>query len=117
MSITIIEHSGKKIIYSDLRGYNHAQLMAHFKKEADLILEQPEPVLILRNVQDATVTKELLAEVKKQVKRARPNIFRGAVVGASGSKRILLMAVNKFTGIQVVPFRSQEEALKYLTRD
>ena len=114
MPVSWIEHKGKKILYADHRGLKDDDLIEQLSRVVELVLAEDEPVLLLENIGGLTISSDILSEVKRQYKRAKPNLERAAIIGVTGAKRILVLAVNKISGIDERTFSTDEKAKDYL---
>ncbi len=119
MKSTWLVHKGARIQYADYSGF-HANLEG-LKAEVEYAGEQTfkEPfssVLSLVNVTDTNGTQEIVEYLKNATVRTKPYVRRMAVVGVSGYRKILLRAVIAFTGQEIKPFDTLEEAKDWLAQ-
>lgn len=117
MKSTWLVHEGTRIQYADYSGF-HADLEGlraevEFASEQTL-REQVDSVLSLVNITDTSGTPEIVDYLKNAAVRTKPYIRKMAVVGVPGYKKILLRAVITFTGQDIKPFDSLEEAKDWL---
>ena len=113
MSVEWIEHKGKRILRVDLRGLREEQVIETVELEAKMIAESPTKVLILPNVEGASIST--LEQVKRLGKDIiAPKTLKSATLGVTGLKDILLRAYNAFTGSSAHPFKTEAEALEWL---
>jgi hypothetical protein len=113
MSVEWIEHKGRRILRVDLSGLRDDQVVETVELEAKMIAESPTKVLILANVEGASIAT--LEQVKRLGKDTiGPKTLKSAVLGITGLKGILLRAYNTFAGSSSRPFETESEALKWL---
>jgi hypothetical protein len=114
-----IEHKGKQIYYVDYSGIKtNEEFMATIKQtnsfrekvKADGISD----LLMLVDISGSFVYGEVLEEIKKAGKLTKELIAKEAVVGITGSKRILLKIVQTFTKLDFKVFDTLEEAKDWL---
>ncbi|MDM7926753.1 MAG: STAS/SEC14 domain-containing protein [bacterium] len=119
MKSTWLKHNGARIQYADYSGF-HSDLEA-LKAEVEYasgetLKEPPYSVLSLVNVTDTMGTQEIVEYLKNAAVRTKPYIKKMAVVGVPGYKKILLRAVIAFTGQDIKPFDTLDEAKEWLAQ-
>lgn len=116
MKIEHIVYKGKKILvinFFECQTHNEmVEIIQNLEKEYNKSIE---PILTLEDYTDAHVSSEFMAEAKRLGK----DLFskkrtKGAVLGIQGIKKLLLKSYNSYTGENLIPFDSKEEALEYL---
>jgi hypothetical protein len=117
-----IQHNGKEILFSNYADLSPEDLMAEVLiADTELfpkIQHRPkESILSLADVANSVASKEAVNALKNSVKLWLPLYKKQAVIGLSSFHYIFLHAVNKFTGGNVIPFKTKEEALDWLTED
>jgi hypothetical protein len=74
-------------------------------------------MLMLVDISGSYVYGETLDALKRAAKLSRELTRKEAVVGAAGPKKVLLRIVQLFTGMQLRPFDTLEEAKEWLTKE
>ncbi len=113
MGVEWIEHKGKRILRVDLRGLREEEVIKTVELEAQMVSESPAEVLILANVEGASIST--LTQLK-QLGRAQigPKTLKSAVVGITNLKSFLLRTYNRFSERDTAPFNTESEALDWL---
>ena len=113
-----IEHKGKRILYVDFRKLDPKAVLLLMRQSDDMVLASPTKVLYLGNIEDATVSREVMGQLRQYAdKSVRKKFERLAVVGVTGVKKVFFdafVAMLDKSGVQVKSFRTEEEALKWL---
>jgi hypothetical protein len=115
MGVKWMDYKGKQILYVDFRKLREEEVVETVELEAKMLAEATGQVLVLANVEGATVSS--LGRIKQVGKEGiKPRIAKSALVGVSGLKEILLRAYNSFTGSTARSFATETEALEWLVR-
>lgn len=115
MPVSFIVHKGKKILYIDYSGIKkREEMIANLHEAVRQYKQTPENLRTLINVTDAAASKEWMAESKKYGKDLSGQTIKGAIIGVTGVKKILLQAYNAVSQGSLKPFESKDEALDYL---
>jgi hypothetical protein len=112
-----IEHQGKKILHNDYRGTKTEQGMLQILADTSTILTaSPTKVLMLTDFTGTSVSPEYMNQVKKLGKEVMNfKVEKGAVLGITGLKKILMDSFLAFTGATYMKtFDSEAEAFKWL---
>ena len=115
-----ITHKGKRIIFLDYTHLNPDHKKEFFKvldEARNFILSAGNNLLILVDVNNSFTDSEIMQKIKEDAKIEKPQIKREAVVGITGIKAILLKAINMFSGQDIKPFSTIEEAKDWLTKE
>jgi len=116
-----IEYKGREIYFVD---YSHIKSSEEFLKvikgtnafREKVKAEGKRDVLMLVDITGSYVYGETLDALKRAAKLSRELTRKEAVVGVTGPKKVLLRIVQLFTGMQLRPFDSLEEAKEWLIR-
>jgi len=116
-----IEYKGREIYFVD---YSHIKSTEEFLKvikgtnafREKVKAEGKRDVLMLVDITGSYVYGEILNALKRAAKLSRELTRKEAVVGVTGPKKVLLRIVQLFTGMQLRPFDSLEEAKEWLIR-
>jgi hypothetical protein len=119
MSVTWIEHKGKKMVfedYSNLRGNDMLSVLY----QAEAVFEKlTDPVLVLIDYSGCFTNQEFIDELKRLGKQYDDKLLKVANVGVTGIKKVIARGYLKFTGQadKVGYFDTMEEAKNYLVED
>jgi hypothetical protein len=123
MPVKKILYKGKTIYYSDYRNMTvnqEMQGMANLDEMAEIARTWTEksPVLVLSDFRNSKATPAFMAHAKKLAKEVFSKVdHKGAAIGITGVKNILLQAYNVFKKDKLVPFATEEEAKEWLIKD
>jgi hypothetical protein len=117
-----IIHRGTAIFYVDFsnRGQDLDALKGEIEAMSSVVEQQPEnSVLGLVDIRNTILSKEATALIKGSAPWLGPHIRKAAVVFSkvSGFKRVILSAIARAGGREVVPFDDIEEAKDWLVGD
>jgi hypothetical protein len=108
-----IEHEGKKILYIDYRGAKDGKDAVDLLMKAVEIEKRSEGhLLILQNFEGTFGNDEYMAKVKEVGKEVNDKVFRNALVGITGVKKILLAGYAKISGEKGLKTFDSEQAGK-----
>ena len=119
MPISIIEHKGKKIIFSDYSPYRTTEeLIKTLRYAEQLWMANPDVSLALTDVTGTTLDTTFMSEAKKMAQRTfNEKTKKAAVLGVTGLKKVLLNGFNLVAKIKWLPFDSKEAAMDFLVSD
>ncbi|SNS96688.1 hypothetical protein SAMN05421640_1814 [Ekhidna lutea] len=109
-----IIYKGKLIIYVDYRGQNEEQMLETASSLRDFLLSNPGEHLRLVNITDTPATRKFTAYIRELGKETKNVPVKGAVVGITGAKKVLLSGYNRLLGGAMRPFNDEETAKEYL---
>jgi hypothetical protein len=110
-----IQYQGKEILYANYQGIIGEDKMIAVLNEAErVILADNKPHLQLVNISDAFATPGFMTAAKKFGKTTQSLTTKSAIVGITGVKVLLLKSYNFVSGEKLIPFKTEEEAKKYL---
>lgn len=110
-----IEHKGRKIMFFNLKGASHDDILAMVEKGKRLYsAEPPHSILELIDTTDADFDTESWKEVRIFAKSIKEYVKAAAIVGVSGMTRFMLKAANIFAKRTVTPFEDMEAAKDWL---
>jgi hypothetical protein len=118
MSVTWVNHKGKKILFSNYVECKNAEEMIEvLHKEAETLKTQTTKVLVMADFTNSFPNDKYMDEVKKVGNAVlKAKIQKTATVGITGIKKILFKAYITFTGQKNIKlFDNQKEALDWLT--
>ena len=118
MSIEWIEHKGKKILYINYTGLSPKEELDQIEKATKMLVEtNKKDNLTLSDLRGALVDQDFMESSKEHGKISRQYTKKAAVLGVEGIRKILLRAVNSFSGNPREPFSTMEEASDWLVKD
>jgi hypothetical protein len=117
-----IEYKGKEIYFVD---YTHIKSIEEFLEviqgtnafREKIKAEGKRNILMLVDITGSYVYGETLDALKRAAKLSRELTKKEAVVGVTGPKKVLLRIVQLFTGMQLRPFDTLEEAQEWLFQE
>lgn len=112
---SIIDHKGIKILVVNHKESTDELFIDTIKQSEALILKLNNPELrLLVDVRDTEIAKNVVEQFKTTALKIKPVCKKTAVLGVSGLKKILLIAVNTFSGIEAKAFAEENEAKDWL---
>ncbi|MEP1035091.1 hypothetical protein [Ekhidna sp.] len=117
MSVELITHNGKKIVYGDFKECNKKEKMIEKLYVVEQLMQrQPGTVLYLADLSNTHGSTEFMKAVKEVAKRTFDHkVEKAALIGIIGIKKVLLNGFNAVSKNKFVPFDNEELALKFLT--
>jgi hypothetical protein len=82
-----------------------------------LCSERKDSVLSLADVRGTYGTSEAMNIIKGVTAKTKSYVHKRAVIGIVGVQKVLLKAVNQFSGQETVPFDNVDKALDWLVED
>ena len=108
-------HKGKQVLYIDYSGLRGEEFLPVINKVPPFYAGQPDnTVLCLTDVRNAFGNEQVVEALKRISKQMKRFERKSAVIGVTGIKGVLLMAVNLFSGQSIKSFDSEEQALDWL---
>jgi hypothetical protein len=118
MSISYIQHQGKKILYidySNCKTVNDTIILLEMTRE--FYLKSDEKFYCLNNFTGCASNNEYMELAKKYAREVFANRnIKEACFGISNIQRILLAAYNLVAKDKIVAFNTKEEALEFLVK-
>ncbi len=115
-----IEFAGKKIFYQDFSdlGMNNVEAVkAELAEVQATVLEHPEnSLLVLSDFRNTSINNELMGVLRESSEKTKGRVFKTAVLGVVGVKRVLADMLTKFTGQQLSYFDHENDAKAWLVR-
>jgi hypothetical protein len=117
-----IQYKGKEIYFVD---YTHIKTIGEFLEvikgtnafREKVKAEGKRNILMLVDVTGSYIYGEALDAVKMSGRISKELTKKEAVVGITGAKKILLRVAQLFTGMQLRPFDTLEEAQEWLIQE
>ncbi|HPR31305.1 MAG TPA: hypothetical protein PLK12_04380 [Prolixibacteraceae bacterium] len=119
MSISVIHHKGRKILYTDYSSCKTIEeTLSILEKVKDYYLTHEGNFYTLNNFTNAPSNNEYMELAKKYAKEVfDARTLKNACCGITGIKKILLSAYNLTVKNKIQAFDTKEEALDYLAKD
>ncbi|MEN8122133.1 MAG: STAS/SEC14 domain-containing protein [Bacteroidota bacterium] len=114
-----IWHCGKKIFFTDWSNLLEVDEALKAIEQTTSFVEKNNEynLLELLDVRGSYSSPKVFLALKDAGKRTKPYSQKKAIVGITGSKRILLKAVNRFINGNIKGFEDIEEAKSWLSSD
>jgi len=113
-----VTHKDQKIFYYDYRdfGFDADGVKAEIEQVEDLVSQQPEhSMLILVDIRDTVISREVSAMVKENSQHTKPYARRVAIVGVKGVVRVIADSIGRLTrGTPQAFFDDPEDAMDWL---
>jgi hypothetical protein len=113
-----VTHKDQKIFYYDYRdfGFDADGVKAEIEEVEDLVSQQPEhSMLILVDIRDTVISREVSAMVKENSQHTKPYAHRVAIVGVKGVVRVIADSIGRLTrGTPQAFFDDLKEAMDWL---
>jgi len=114
MPIQKITHQGKEIVYVDYRGKSEEEMIETAESLREFLLSNPGFHLRLVNICDTPATRKFTSYIRQLGKDTKDIPVKGAVVGITGAKKVLLAGYNRLLGGSMRPFDDEATAKEYL---
>lgn len=116
-----IEHKGRRIFFADYSGFgtDSDALRQEVEDAVAVIAAEPEKsVLVLSDLTGTVESTTNMRIIRQVVPRANRAVVKRALLGFSGSRRILLtLFANVLGDTRVAAFDDKETALDWLVKD
>jgi Holliday junction resolvasome RuvABC endonuclease subunit len=111
-------HRGKKVFFAEYSHMSIEELRTEVAAVEPVLCSMPkDSVLSLADVRGTYGTHDAINVLKGVTAKTKSHVHKRAVVGVTGVQKILLKAVNQFSGQETVAFDSMDEALEWLVKD
>jgi hypothetical protein len=111
-------HKGKKIFFADYSRMSPEALKEEVASVEPILCSMPkDSVLSLADVSGTYGTAEAMKIIKGITAKTKSHVHKRAVIGIVGVQKVLLKAVNQFSGQETVPFESIDKALDWLAEE
>jgi hypothetical protein len=118
MSIEWLDYKGKKILYINYSKLSSQDALAQIEKATQILVDtHSKENLTLSDLRGALVTQEFVDKSKEKGKISKDYTKKAAVLGIDGIRKILLKAVNTFSGNPREPFSAIEDAKEWLIKE
>ena len=109
-----INYKEKEIISVDYRHCNEQQLIALTMRHKELILAENKESLFIANYQHTYGTAGYMKAAKDFTESTRHLVTKGAFLGITGPKVILLQGITFFIDVNFKTFDKEADALEWL---
>jgi len=113
--LTIEEHNGKQIIFVDFKGLKEKEMIELAKNHLELTLKTKLP--FLADYHNTYGTSGFMVQARNFAETTKNIIDKGALLGISKVKSILLKGAVFFIGVNYKAFDNREEAIRFLTTE
>lgn len=118
---SFVEYKGKQIYFINYTNIkSETDFMAAIRETNEfrkkVMLDGKKDLLMLVDFTNSYVLGDVLKELKRSAAETKPITKKSAVVGITGSKKVLLNIVNSVTHIGSKPFDTIEEAKEWLIK-
>jgi hypothetical protein len=111
-------HNGKKVFYADYSNLNSEELKAETASVEPVLCSLPKnSAVVLADVRGTYGTPDTMNILKGITAKTKLHVRKRAVIGVTGVQKILLRALNQFSGQETVSFESVDKALDWLAED
>ncbi len=116
-----ITHGGKQIFYQDFSNLDIEK--SHLVKDElnavqEVVMAQPEnSVLVLADFTNTPIGRDLMDVMQASSARTKKFVRKTAVLGVTGTKRILANMLMSLTGQKLVMFENESDAKDWLARN
>jgi len=114
---SVITYKGKEISYLDYRGMKLEEILKTIEEAGKSALLENKRRLQLSNLTGVFAVPEFMEKVKDAGKKTKHLTIKSAVVGVTGTKKLLLNTYNVFTGANMKAFDDEESAKEWLIKD
>jgi hypothetical protein len=114
----LTEYKGLEIVLSDYSGLSDTEFVRQIGENDSQVIrmgmESKEKYLILTDISNSSVTKDVLAKFRSTVEEIKPYVKASAIVGVDGFKKHFLNFVNVSAPFKTKAFSDHEEAKEWL---
>lgn len=113
-----IQHKGKNVLYVNYSECkNKEEMLALLEEMGELCRKSSGNLLTVDDFTGQYGTREFVARAKELGSIFREKRKKGAVLGITGVKKVLLDAYNLFTSDKMIPFDDKQKALDFVVSD
>jgi len=116
-----VEHAGKQIFYQDFSGHDilHSDQVKTELSAVQLIVtaQPPNSTRVLADFRETTIGKDLIDLMTASSIETKAHVLKTAILGVTGTKRILVNVLMNLTGQKLVVFEEEQEALDWLAKN
>lgn len=115
--VYFIGHKGKEILFIDFSNCELDEIFPIIEESKTIIKSKPKnSLLTLTNISNTNFNENISDAFKEYTIHNKPYVKAGAVVGVTGLKKIVYMAVAKFSGRTLTLFDDIEQAKNWLVK-
>jgi hypothetical protein len=116
--VRIIEHKGKKVFYVDFSNCTSQEAIETLDQARKTLVPHPHGSLLgLTDVTNGHFDRKVTQELKEYSKFTAPYMRASALVGVTGIKKAILIAVETFTNRRFTLFDDVEKAKDWLVEN
>jgi hypothetical protein len=113
-----VVHKGVTIAHTDFRGLKGDSLIEQIDKNLVDLLDRVKGgkrnLLLLTDITDVPMTGDSYSKIRQVSERLAPHAVARALLGVSGSRKVVLKAINAVVDYSVKGFSTREEAMEWL---
>lgn len=110
-----ILYKGKEIVFVDYSNVkNDDEMIAIHKAHLDLVYKDNKKYIYIADYTGSYTTPKYVKEVNKSLQNNRNLIIKGAFIGITGGKAIILSTIISLFKLKFKNFDNKDEALEYL---
>jgi hypothetical protein len=110
-----IYHKGKEIIYVDYSNVkNEDEMISIIQAHKEMVLKDNKKHLFCADYIGSFTPPQYMKEANKFINETKHLTIKGAFLGVTGAKGILLSGIIKLFGMNFKSFNDKNEALDYL---
>jgi hypothetical protein len=118
LSLKVVNHRGKEILYLDYRNLQGQPYIDALKRNRDhIVASGKRGILLLVDVRGSVTSSDATSVIKQTAKDYDPQVTRTAILGIAGLKKIILQAVATIIKTRIKAFDSEDEAKEWLSSD
>jgi hypothetical protein len=111
-------HKGKKVFFADYSHMSLEELTSEVASVEPILCSMPkDSVLSLADVRGTYGTHDTMNILKGITAKTKSHVHKRAVIGITGVQKILLKAINQFSGQETIAFESVDKALDWLVQE
>lgn len=113
-----IFHKGKEVLYVDYSNIkNEDEMIAIHKAHLDLVYKENKKYVYIADYTGSFTPPKYVKEVNKTVQGNKDLIIKGALLGITGAKLVILSSILTLFKMRLKTFDNKEKALDYLVSD
>ena len=112
-----INFKGKEILFNDRNGFNSEEIIASVDAAYELIINSnKKDILYLVDSSNNFIIPDVKDHIKKTGKKLNPYLKKSAVVGITGSQKILINILSSFARLNIKIFNDIDSAKEWLVK-